>query len=133
MSNFVPPMESATIEHDKVVHFISEHQKDRFEVLTNFNGEQNFIGNMYPDIILVDSISKQPVFVIEVKRNGEIARCIQQWQSFSRLPATLYIVVPESDLSTAKLVAATHGVNAKFGYYTYDPNTQNVLNLTYEQ
>jgi hypothetical protein len=121
-------MESNTIrmsdkftEHDEVVRKIIAAQQS-FEILTNIDGEKNFISGVFPDIILLDKTTKQPVFIIEVKRNGQIQGCLQQWNTISNLPATLYIVVPESDLSGAKLVATSIGLKAKFGTYKYETN-----------
>lgn len=114
-------MSDAFIEHDNVVREIARLQQgDRFEVLTNIDGEKNFISDIFPDIILLDKASKLPTFIIEVKRNGFIAPCLQQWKAIASIPATLYIVVPEHDLPQAKLMAATIGLKSKFGTYKYE-------------
>ena len=122
-------MESNTItmnaylqEHDDVVRAIIKAQEPTFEILSNIDGEKNFISGVFPDIILLDKSTKQPVFIIEVKKNGQIQGCLQQWNTISNLPATLYVVVPESDLSGAKLVATSIGLKAKFGTYRYENN-----------
>ena len=116
-------MNDFVTEHNDVVSRIITLQEPTFEVLANIDGEKNFISGIFPDIILLDKKSKQPVFIIEVRRNGQIQSCIQQWYTISNLPATLYIVVPENDLSRAKLVATSMGLSAKFGTYKYENNT----------
>ena len=57
-------------------------------------------------------------FIIEVKKNGGVAQCIQAWKSLPSVPATLYIVVPKELLSEAKKVAQIVGLSTRFGSYT---------------
>jgi hypothetical protein len=116
-------MADHTREHDDVVRRIIELQESHFEVLNNLKGENNFLSGIFPDVILLDKISKQPVFIIEVKRNGQVSNCLQQWKNIANIPATLYIIVPEAEISSAKLIGTTLGIKAKFGTYGYENDT----------
>ena len=113
-------MENLISEHDKVVAFIRDIQSPHFKVLDNLGGDKNYIAQLFPDIILINKNTEEPAFIIEVKRNGNIAQCIQQWNSVPSIPATLYIIVPETDLATAKSVAQVVGLQTKFGTYSID-------------
>lgn len=118
-------------EQYKVAQKIKEQFQNRFEILMNVDKAEHFIGSVFPDLVFLDKKTHQPLFIIEVKRNGMVANCIQQWKSQSKIPATLYIVVPQSELQNAKSVAAVTGINTRFGYYTLASNGD-VLNLTFE-
>jgi len=115
-------MNDIIIEHNTVVRYMIKLLEPNYVILTNIDGEKNFLSGIFPDIILLDKVTKQPVFIIEVRRNGQIQSCLQQWKTISNLPATLYVIVPENDLSGAKLVATSIGLNTKFGVYTYNNN-----------
>jgi hypothetical protein len=104
-------------EHDKVVENIRDANTGSFNVLTNLVGEQHYIGSIFPDLILKDKTNDIPVFIIEVKKNGNIATSMQQWKSAPSIPATLYFVVPESDLASAKSIAQVIGLQSRFGSY----------------
>lgn len=115
--------ESASMnEHDAVVRYICEINQSRYTVLHNLEGEENNVAGIFPDIMLQDKGSKSLIFIIEVKKNGNIAPCIQQWKTVEKIPAFLYIIVPEKDLSTAKSVAQVVGLTVKFGSYSVDSN-----------
>lgn len=112
-------MESPTInEHDLVVKAIGDANAERFNVLSNLEKEQHYIVQMFPDLILMDKTTNKPVFIIEVKKNGNIAQCIQQWKSVPNIPSTLYILVPESDLPNTKSILQVVGLNARVGSYS---------------
>jgi hypothetical protein len=115
-------------EHDIVVAAIRDANSARFTPLTNVGGEQHFIAQMFPDIILMDKATNRPAFIIEVKKNGSIAQCIQQWKSVISIPATLYIVVPQSDLPTAKSILQVVGLQARVGSYSIDANNHVTVN-----
>lgn len=110
-------MSSEISTHDKVVLKIEELTSGHYNVLSNRMGEKHFIGQIFPDIILSDKVTNKPLFIIEVRNNGNIAQCIQQWKLATSIPATLYIVVPEEELQTAKTVAEVVGLQMKFGFY----------------
>ena len=104
-------------ERFNVVSAIRDGNSATYEVLTNLEKDAHYVGHMFPDLILLDKVTKLPVFIIEVKKNGNIAQCIQQWKTVTSIPATLYIVVPELDLSNAKSIAEVVGLKTKFGSY----------------
>ncbi|MEJ0056268.1 MAG: hypothetical protein WDN75_11780 [Bacteroidota bacterium] len=104
-------------ERFSVISAIRDGNQATYEVLTNLDKDVNYIGQIFPDLILRDKTTKLPVFIIEVKRNGQVAQCIQQWKSAPSIPATLYIVVPETELQNAKSVASVVGLQTKFGWY----------------
>ncbi len=93
----------------------------KYTVLDNLDKEENHVAGLFPSLILKDAKGNS-VFIIEVRRNGEIAKCIQQWKAVSSIPATLYIVVPEGDLQTAQSVAQVVGLQTRFGSFTSDEN-----------
>lgn len=117
-------------EHDRVVSYIRDQFQKRYKVLTNLDDERNYIANIFPDLILINNETDKPDFIIEVKKNGSIAPCLQQWKSLPSIPATLYIVVPVSDLKTAQSVAQVVGLQMRFGTYQIDEN--NNLTVTYD-
>jgi hypothetical protein len=117
-------------EHDRVVESIRDANSATFNILTNLAGEQNYIGSIFPDLILIDKKTNLPVFIIEVKKNGNIATSMQQWKTSPNVPATLYFIVPESDLSNAKSIAQVIGLQTRFGYYKINPD--GTLSVIYE-
>lgn len=110
-----------------VAQAIQESLGNLYNILLNVDDEKHFIGNVFPDIILLDKKVNTPLFVIEIRRNGKIASCMQQWKSHPKIAATLYFVVPQVDLENAKSIAAVSGINAKFGYYTIEGGKANVI------
>ena len=119
-------MNTPVTEHDKVVSAIRDGNASRYKVLTNLEKYEHYISQLFPDLILLDRETDKPVFIIEVKRNGNIAQCIQQWKNVPSIPATLYILVPESDLANAKSIAEVVGLKTKFGTYYIDENGNNI-------
>ena len=119
-------MNNPVNEHDIVVNAIIAANKADYTALSNIEKEENYIAQLFPDIILLDKKTEKPVFKIEVKKNGNIAQCIQQWKSVPNIPATLYIIVPLTDLANAKSIAGVVGLNTRFGSYTVD-DKQRVL------
>lgn len=104
--------------HDKVVGFIAKQFESDYTVLSNIDKAQYYISSIFPDLILQDKKDNKPRFIIEVKRNGGVAQCIQSWKSLPSIPATLYIIVPKELLSEAKKVAQIIGLSVRFGSYT---------------
>lgn len=127
-----PLVSSANNEHDIVVRHLCEINKDRFTVLCNLDSQEYHVSGMFPDILLRDKANKNLLFIMEVKKNGEIGVCIQLWKNIPALPAVLYIIVPEADINNAKSNAQLAGLPAKFGSYKIDPATKKVV-IKYEQ
>ena len=103
--------------------WIQKKHQNSFQVISNFGDNKTSIGGIYPDIIMYDindTKKEVPVFIIEVKRNGDIAPCLQTWKLQSSIPAILYIVVPHNETATAKSIANAVGISVKFGSYTLD-------------
>lgn len=118
-------------EHDAVVRSICEANKGRFKVLTNLEGETHHVAGLFPDILMQDLSGNNLIFIMEVRRNGKIAGCVQQWKTVPKIPAVLYLIVPESDLANAKSITQVVGLQARFGSYKYDPSADKVI-LKYE-
>lgn len=119
-------------EQFNVAQRIREQFAPRFDVLVNSDAEEHFIGQMFPDVILLDKQTKNPLFIIEIKRNGTTAACMKQWKSQPHIPATLYMVVPKTELENAKSMSAYLGLNTRFGYYSINPETKEVTELTFD-
>jgi hypothetical protein len=117
-------------EHSEVIKAIIATNEKNFSILSNLGKDENYIAHMFPDLIFLDKATNKPVFIIEVKKNGNIAQCIQQWKTLSSIPATLYIVVPETDLANAKSIAEVVGLKTRFGAYTLNDN--NSVSVRYE-
>ncbi|MBN8697408.1 MAG: hypothetical protein J0L87_12830 [Bacteroidetes bacterium] len=101
-----------------VVKVIQSMLASHYTVVSNIAQEQHHIGGFFPDIIVMDKDNGNALFAIEVRKNGQVSHCIQQWKSVTpHLPATLYIVVPEAELENAQAIAAVNGLKAKFGTY----------------
>ena len=108
----------ATTEKEQVVKRIVEQLSDTFNV--NFNPKDNpthHIAGSFPDVILANKESGDIDFVIEIKKNGDIANDAQKLKELSHLSSTLYILVPQSELKNAKLVADLNGIKARFAWY----------------
>lgn len=118
-------------ERERVITHIKDEFSNRFNVLTNIEKEENYIANIFPDLIFLDKESNQPVFILEVKKNGRIASCMQQWKNVSSIPATLYIIVPDDELANAKSIAEVVGLNNRFGSYKIDEQTNEIV-VTYD-
>jgi hypothetical protein len=125
----IQTMEALKQEHDSVVKYIENIQKVAFDVLTNIDSPQYNIGGILPDMILIDKNTKLPAFIIEVKRNGDISKCILLWKTIPQ-QITLYIIVPTSDLVQAKSFAIVNGLKVRFGNYDYADG--NVINVNFE-
>lgn len=118
-------------EQFKVAQKIKDQFQSRFDLLINVDKEEHFIGTMFPDMVFLDKKTKLPLFIVEIKKNGRISACMQQWKSQPKIPATLYVIVPQPELSNAKSIAAVTGLNTRFGYYTLN-STGEVSNVTFE-
>lgn len=116
-------------EHDKVVRYIITKNAPRYTVLDNLEGEKNFVSGIFPDLIMQDKLGNT-LFIIEVKRNGGIAQCLQQWKTVASIPAVLYLIVPEAELTNAKSVAQAVGLSVRFG--SYKINEANEVTVKYE-
>ena len=116
-------------EHDKVVRYIITKNASRYTVLDNLEGEKNFVSGIFPDLIMQDKLGNT-LFIIEVKRNGGIAQCLQQWKTVASIPAVLYLIVPEAELTNAKSVAQAVGLSVRFG--SYKINEANEVTVKYE-
>lgn len=123
------PQDPARQEHTAVIRTLCESNKERFKVLCNLETASHHIAGLFPDIILQDKNSENVLFIIEVRKNGEIATCLQQWKTVPNIPAVLYIIVPESDLLNAKAIAQVIGLQVKFGSYK---TANGVITVTYE-
>lgn len=104
-------------------------QKSSYEVLVNSDADENnktYVGaGLVPDLILIDRVNQKPAFIIEVRKNGNIGICLDQWKTLSSaLP--LYLIVPSKDLSTAKSLAIIKNVKTKFGTYKIEDNNVTV-------
>ncbi len=117
-------------KHDRVVRHIRSKNMERFTTLDNLEGEKNFINGIFPDLIFKDKLGNT-LFIIEVKRNGGIAQCLQQWKTVPNIPAVLYLIVPEAELSSAKAVAQAIGITVRFGSYKIEETT-NEVTVKYE-
>ena len=120
-------MDLQKIEHDNVVNHIANNNKHAYEVLSNVDKEEHYISSVFPDLILLNKETKKPVIIIEVKRNGGIANCMQAWKNVPNLPATLWFIVPELELPNAKQIAQVIGLKARFGKYTLKDGNVNVV------
>ena len=118
-------------EQYKVAQKIQDMFKNVYDVLLNIDNEEHFVGTVFPDIVLVDIKLKTPLFIIDIRKNGDIGNCFQQWKTRGHIPVTLYIIVPKQDIGNAKSIAAITGVNAKFGSYTLNENAE-VVDLVFE-
>jgi hypothetical protein len=124
------PQDAARQEHDAVVRTLCDSNNARFKVLCNVEQESYHIAGLFPDIILQDKNSDSALFIIEVRKNGGIATCLQQWKNIPKIPAVLYIVVPENDLSNTRAIAQVIGIQVKFGSYKIESN--GVATVKYE-
>ncbi|TAL62568.1 MAG: hypothetical protein EPN85_02425 [Bacteroidetes bacterium] len=120
-------MDSIKAEHDKIVKNLVDKFSAKYNVLSNLDKEQNFIANIFPDLILSDKATNRIMYIIEVKRNGGIANCIQQWKNMKAIPATLYMIVPDSDLANAKSIAQVIGLQIRFGSYSFDGSDNPII------
>ena len=125
MSETVASGDNYKQEHDEVVLAVCQHNSANYVSLNNLDGEKHHVSGLFPDILLQDKLGNL-IFIIEVRRNGGIAQCIQQWKSVSQIPGILYILVPEQDLGNAKSIAQVVGLTCKFGSYRRDPETQKI-------
>ena len=117
-------------EHDDVVAYICSNNAAKFNVLNNLGIEKNHVSGLYPDIIIKNKTDEDIYrFIIEVKKNGGIASCLQQWKNTTNIPCVLYIIVPETDLPNAIKIAGTIGIQVKFGSYKIE---QSVISVKYE-
>ena len=105
-------------EHDQVVRLIFHQFENDYNILSNVGNSQYYIASIFPDLILQDKKDNKPQFIIEVRKSGGVAQCIQMWKSLPSIPATLYIIVPKELLSEAKKIAQIVGLSVRFGSYT---------------
>lgn len=110
-------MQAQVSEHVLVVNQIKRSLSSQYNVMTNVDEDLHYVASLFPDLIVQDKTTLKTLFIIEVKKNGNIAQCIQQWKNIPNIPATLYIIVPESDLQNAKTIAQVVGLKTRFGSY----------------
>lgn len=113
-------MSTEVSETARVIADLVKLYSQRYIVLANIEKDEHFIAGAFPSVILLDKETKKPQFILEVKRNGSIAQCIQQWKTQTTIPANLFIIVPESDLPNAQSVAQVVGLRNRFGIYWFD-------------
>jgi len=127
-------IETEQTEHDLIVKEAAKilEATGKYKVFTNPGQEHNVaVGGFYPDIIITNKDSETVRFVIEVETISSIKESeVSQWRDYAKLGATFYLLVPYSNLETAKRLCAEGKVTASFGYYWRDE--QNKINISYE-
>ena len=117
-------------EYQLVVNQLEADLANSYDILSNFSKAKYQIASFFPDLILSNKLTQKPQFIIEIRRNGDIARCLQQWKSVPYLPAFLFLIVPETDKDNARDIANALGI--QIGLYSYRIDGQNVT-IDYDQ
>jgi hypothetical protein len=122
--------------HDNVIKRAAEQlDKTNHDVLTNPNNEKNvWIGNNYPDIVLVKKGTTTVDFIIEVETadSVNIVEATNQWKKYAtEIKASFYLLVPISHKGMAIGLCKQVGISARFGTYQVDFNG-NIININYE-
>jgi hypothetical protein len=125
-----PSPESLKQEHDLVVRQAQQDLSGIYNILSNLEKAQHQIGSFFPDLILLNKETNRPQFIVEITRNGNIARCLQRWKSVTDLPALLYLIVPESDRANARDISNALGIPIGLGFYKRNGDT---ITINYEE
>ncbi len=123
-------------QHDKVIQLALERlDKSNHDVYINPGNEHNvWIGDNYPDIVLVKKGTKTVEFIIEVETNDSIniIEATNQWKKYAtEIKASFYILVPFSKKNLAISLCKQVGITARFGTYKIDL-FGNITNINYE-
>ena len=112
------------IEHDLIVNAAAQQfgLSEKYVVRINPGQEHNCrVDGCYPDIVVTDRRSGRVKYLIEVETVSSVDPSeAKQWQSFARIGATLFIIVPFRMVPIAEVTAQTAGVKCSFGYYVED-------------
>lgn len=120
-------------KHDEVIESIRKGLSQNYTVYINPSSSKTFsVAGVYPDVVVCSKNENRALFIIEVETDESItAGAAFQWQKYSKLPYTFYIVVPEIKIQEAKLLAEQADIVAKFGYYNELPSGGGI-NVVYE-
>ena len=112
------------IEHDLIVNAAAQQfgSSEKYVVRINPGQEHNCrVNGCYPDIVVTDKASGRVKYLIEVETVSSVDPSeAKQWQSFARIGAGLFILVPYRMVPIAEQTARTAGVKCSFGYYAED-------------
>ncbi len=122
--------------HDAVIRFAASHfDLTNHDVFINPGIEHNaWIGNNYPDIILVKKDSTTVEFIIEVETadSVNIVEASNQWKKYAtEIKASFYLLVPLAQKNAAINLCKQVGISARFGTYQTDI-WDNVISVNYE-
>lgn len=120
--------------HDRVIQMASNNlDKINHNVYTNI-GEQRItkVGEEYPDIIITKKNESAVNFIIEVETSDSIiqSEAVSQWNAYSKLGGTFYLLVPKDSRNLAEQICLQHNIKARFG--TYSEDTTGSLQISYE-
>lgn len=119
-------------EKRSVQSYIIRTLNDSFDVIINDpDNPVNIVdGKFFPDVILKNKTSHEISFIIEIRKNGDIAKNITHFKELSELPFTVYIIVPKVNHIDTKNIIEASNLSVKLGYYIYENNL--VIDISYE-
>ena len=108
-----------TDEKAKVIEEIKYQFGDKYSILDNTEEPQYFVGDVFPDLIVVkDMEMSNPQCILEIKSGLEIVECAKKWQSkMKELSTILYFVVPENEMRAAVSIIDLAEIDVKLATY----------------
>ena len=122
--------------HDRVIQVAFDRlDKTNHDVYINPGSKKNiWIGNNYPDIVMVKKGTTTVDFIIEVETSDSInlVEATNQWKKYAKeIKASFYLLVPFNQKNLAIKLCKQVGISARFGTYQTDV-FGNVTNINYE-
>lgn len=122
--------------HDRVIQVaLGRLDKTNHDVYINPGSQKNvWIGNNYPDIVMVKKGTTTVDFIIEVETSDSInlVEATNQWKKYAtEIRASFYLLVPFNQKNHAINLCKQVGISARFGTYQTDA-FGSVISISYE-
>jgi hypothetical protein len=121
---FVRPVREQ-LEHDRLVRFLQQKYKRRFDVAINMGEEQSVpvkVGalTLYPDLVLTAGRKLEGVVEVESGESVNNLEAMAQWVHFSRSRVPFHLYVPVTSYETARRLCETNQAQVT-EIWTYRP------------
>jgi ribosomal 30S subunit maturation factor RimM len=117
-------IEAAYFNLDKVNHHVYKNPDQQRNTSIILKNNEHY----YPDLIITSVYDTTVKFIIEVETKDSLNNNeVQQWQKFSQLGGTFYILVPFVSKSLTELLCRQNDIKARIGTYRLQ-NTRYIIN-----
>jgi len=120
-------------ERDDIISAACEGlDKEQHDIYPNYSYAKNTsVRGLFPDIIITQKDDKRVKFIIKVETADNISENeVEQWEEYSDLGGTFYLLVPSNLQLKAELLCLQNGIKARFG--TYKENSDGEYVISYD-